>query len=185
MKRLRAQLTYANVMVSILAVVILGSGTAYAAAQLEKESVGTNQLKKGAVTPSKLSKASKKKLTGPAGPKGATGATGATGPQGVKGETGAPATRLWAYVTSGGTLLRSSGAVSAERTAAGFVHVNWNRDVTGCIAIAVTGLDNFLAPPPGYATTDRNPSEPNTTFIQTYNKEGVSTALDTQVAVFC
>jgi hypothetical protein len=185
MKRLRSKLTYSNVMVTILAIIVLGSGTAYAASQLEKESVGTSQLKKGAVTPSKLSKASKKTLTGPAGPKGATGATGAAGPQGVKGETGAPATKLWAYVTASGTLLRSSGAVSAERTGAGFVHVNWNRDVSSCISIAVTGLDSFLAPPPGYATTDRNPSEPNTTFIQTYNKEGLSAALDTQVAVFC
>jgi hypothetical protein len=49
---------------------------------LPKNSVGTKQLAKEAVTPAKLSKAAKKTLTG------ATGATGATGPQGPKGEIG-------------------------------------------------------------------------------------------------
>ncbi|MBS1879215.1 MAG: hypothetical protein JST31_06865 [Actinobacteria bacterium] len=77
-----AKLTYSNVMVTILAVVVLGGGTAYAASQLGKESVGTRQLKKEAVTPAKLSKKAKSTLTGPAGPQGAAGATGPQGPAG-------------------------------------------------------------------------------------------------------
>jgi hypothetical protein len=74
---------------------LLGGGTAVAASQLGKESVGTNQLKKAAVTPAKLSAAAKAGMQGPAGPqvqqgaKGATGARGATGAQGPRGETGA------------------------------------------------------------------------------------------------
>jgi hypothetical protein len=79
MERLRSKLTYSNVISTLCLVLLLGGGTAYAASQLEKESVGTHQLKKEAVTPSKLSKASKATLTGP---------KGATGPQGPKGETG-------------------------------------------------------------------------------------------------
>ena len=50
MHRIRSSLTYSNVMVTVLALVVLGGGTAYAAAHLGKESVGARQLKKGAVT---------------------------------------------------------------------------------------------------------------------------------------
>jgi hypothetical protein len=82
MNRIRGSLTYSNVMVTVLALLVLGGGTAYAAAHLGKESVGSRQLKKGAVTPAKLSKASLSTLTGP------KGSTGATGPQGPKGDAG-------------------------------------------------------------------------------------------------
>jgi hypothetical protein len=89
MKRLQGKLTYSNVMVTVLAFVVLAGGTAYAANEiLPKGSVGTKQIKKEAVTPSKLSKASKAALTGPVGPKGATGATGPQGTKGDKGEKG-------------------------------------------------------------------------------------------------
>lgn len=88
MKRLRGKLTYSNVMVTVLAFVVLAGGTAYAATEmLPKNSVGSRQIVKGAVTPAKLSKASKATFTGP---KGATGATGATGPQGTPGKEGTP-----------------------------------------------------------------------------------------------
>ena len=86
MKRLRSQLTYANVMVTVLAVLVVGGGPAYAASQvLPKNSVGSTQLKNGAVTPTKLSRAATAALSGA---QGAAGATGAAGPQGAKGDRG-------------------------------------------------------------------------------------------------
>jgi hypothetical protein len=94
MQRLRGKLSYSNVISTVCLFLLLGGGTAFAASQLGKESVGTNQLKKAAVTPAKLSAAAKAAMQGPAGPqgqqgaKGATGARGATGPQGPKGDTG-------------------------------------------------------------------------------------------------
>ena len=88
MKRLRAKLTYANVAATLALFVALAGGTAYAADQLGKESVGTKQLAKGAVTPAKLSKAAKKTLTGAPGPRGTIGATGPQGAQGVPGPKG-------------------------------------------------------------------------------------------------
>lgn len=87
MHRLIGKLTYANVISTLCLVLLLGGGTAYAASQLGKESVGTKQLKKEAVTPPKLSAASKAALVGPAG------ATGPQGPQGAKGEPGAKGDR--------------------------------------------------------------------------------------------
>ncbi len=59
MRRLRDNLTYANVMVTVLAFIVLG-GVAYAAG-LPPNSVGTKQLKNGAVTAEKVKKGS---LTG-------------------------------------------------------------------------------------------------------------------------
>jgi hypothetical protein len=89
MKKLRGKLTYANVMVTILAFVVLAGGTAFASqALLPKDSVGTRQLKKGAVTPGKLSAKTRLALVGPVGPKGDRGPQGAEGPKGTAGTTG-------------------------------------------------------------------------------------------------
>jgi hypothetical protein len=137
LKRLRGHLTYANVMATIAVFLVLAGGTAFAATQLGKESVGTNQLKKEAVTPAKLSKASKAALIGRQGTTGATGATGATGPQGPKGDTGPMgepgvqgkpgeegkpgldgkpgSARAWATISEAGTVIRGAGVAHAER----------------------------------------------------------------------
>jgi hypothetical protein len=88
MHRVRGKLTYSNVISTLCLVLLLGGGTAYAAAGLDKNSVGTKQLKKEAVTPAKLSTAAKKTLQGPAGPQGIPGPAGAQGMRGPVGEEG-------------------------------------------------------------------------------------------------
>lgn len=84
MPRIRGKLTYANV-ISTLCLVLVGD-SAYAATQmLPKNSVGAKQIKKGAITPSKLSKSAKSKLVGPRvvpGPQGKEGPQGNEGPAG-------------------------------------------------------------------------------------------------------
>jgi hypothetical protein len=102
LKRFRFRPTYSNV-VATLALFFALAGGAWAATQLPKESVGSTELAKGAVTPAKLSDQAKKGFTGArgeAGPQGAlgprgnegqrgeNGAAGATGPQGIRGATG-------------------------------------------------------------------------------------------------
>jgi hypothetical protein len=95
---LRRHLTYANVAASLALFLALG-GAAYAATQLPKNSVGTNQIRKEAVTASKIAKKTRKQLQGARGPQGPqgpqgktgkTGAKGATGARGAQGNTGAP-----------------------------------------------------------------------------------------------
>jgi hypothetical protein len=103
LKRFRFRPTYSNV-VATLALFFALAGGAWAATQLPKESVGSTQLAKGAVTPAKLSDQARNGFTGArgeAGPQGAlgprgnegqrgeNGAGGATGPQGIRGATGA------------------------------------------------------------------------------------------------
>ncbi len=96
---IRRRVTYANVMATVAVFIALG-GASYAATQLPKNSVGSAQLKSGAVTLPKLSAAAKQALHGEIGPigpqgergndgaSGARGPTGNTGPSGAQGSTG-------------------------------------------------------------------------------------------------
>jgi hypothetical protein len=85
---LRRHLTYANVAASLALFLALG-GAAYAATQLPKNSVGTNQIRKEAVTAGKIAKKTRQQLQGQRGPAGQQGPQGKTGKTGAKGATGA------------------------------------------------------------------------------------------------
>jgi hypothetical protein len=144
MKRLRSKLTYANVMVTVLAFIALAGGTAFAATEmLPKNSVGTKQLAKEAVTPAKLSKASKATLKGPAGAQGATGATGAQGPKGDIGLTGAAGSaKAWAEISSTGVVVRSSPGLTVKHEAAGEDCVNPGNGFNNTNSVAVATINN-------------------------------------------
>ncbi len=95
MKRLIGRPSPAMVVACLALAVSLG-GVGYAAVTLPKNSVGTVQLKNGAVTSKKVRNRSLVAadfrrgvlLRGPAGPSGAQGPQGAQGPKGDKGEQG-------------------------------------------------------------------------------------------------
>jgi hypothetical protein len=90
MRRPRSKLTYSNVISTLCLVLLLGGGTAYAATtMLPKNSVGARQIKKGAVTPAKLSAGARTAFTGPQGPAGLQGPKGDRGERGEKGDQGA------------------------------------------------------------------------------------------------
>ena len=72
MHPLRKHLTYANVMATVAVFLALGGG-AYAALHLQKNSVGPKQLKKHAVTPSKVAKGTVKLFKGQKGDPGSRG----------------------------------------------------------------------------------------------------------------
>jgi Collagen triple helix repeat (20 copies) len=75
--------------IGLLALFVALGGTSYAAAKLPRNSVGTAQIRSGAVTKAKLERSVRAALAkaGAPGPAGATGAPGAPGP---KGDAGAP-----------------------------------------------------------------------------------------------
>jgi hypothetical protein len=75
MKHLSEKLTYANVMATVAVFIALG-GASYAAIKLPKNSVGTEQLKNGAVTETKLSKGARATLAGDADSQGKEGTAG-------------------------------------------------------------------------------------------------------------
>lgn len=85
---MRPRLTYANIMATVAVFLALVSG-AYAATQLPKNSVGTKQLKNGAVTGAKVKPGSLKADAFAAGqlPSGPQGPTGVPGPRGDAGRS--------------------------------------------------------------------------------------------------
>jgi hypothetical protein len=134
MSFLRRHLTYANVVASLALFLALG-GAAYAATQLPKNSVGTGQLKNGAVTSSKIAKKARNQLrgqTGAQGPQGPQGKVGKTGPKGttgakggtgVKGDTGAAGTNgigpAFEVFTENRSIEAGGNIIAAENLAAG------------------------------------------------------------------
>jgi hypothetical protein len=95
LSKFRSRLTYANVMATIAVFLALGGG-AYAAFKVPKNSVGTKQIKDGAVTAKKVRSGSLvvgdfragQLPAGPQGLKGEKGETGAQGDKGIQGDRG-------------------------------------------------------------------------------------------------
>lgn len=208
MKRLQGKLTYANVISTLCLFLLLGGGAAFAATQLPKNSVGARQIKRGAVTPAKISNATKQVLAGAQGPRGATGAAGAkgprgatgatgptgkTGPQGMRGEAGASATALWAVVEGNAKpnptfVAKSPAAVSVTQPGGipGVYTVTFDRNVSNC-AYSVTPVDvDVMVSADTTALTEANP---NGVGIQVneWADTGEPPLRDTQfsIAVFC
>jgi hypothetical protein len=88
-RKLRARLTYANV-VATLAMFFAMAGGSYAALNLPKNSVGSGQLQAKSVTPPKLAASTISLLKGKLGPPGPAGPNGTPGTPGTNGTPGAP-----------------------------------------------------------------------------------------------
>lgn len=138
MRKLRANLSYANVMSSIAVFMVLG-GSAYAAATLPKNSVGSKQIKSNAVTSSKVKNGSLLSKDFKAGQLvvGAPGAAGLTGPQGPKGDKGDTGTvdtsNFYDKSAADGRYLRGTITV-VETVAAGLAANSFADDVINCPA---------------------------------------------------
>jgi hypothetical protein len=117
------------------------SGVGYAAIVLPANSVGTKHLKRNAVTSAIVKNRSLlgsdfKRGQLPRGPRGLQGIQGAQGIQGPKGDPGTPATRLWAYVSSTGSLRGGGGVIASSRISSGSFTVTFNQSIVNCAATA-------------------------------------------------
>jgi hypothetical protein len=208
MKRLRGKLTYANVISTLCLFLLLGGGAAYAAIKLPRNSVGARQIKRGAVTPAKISNATKQVLAGAQGPRGATGAqgpkgprgatgaagaTGKTGAQGPRGETGEAATALWAVVEGNSEpnptfVAKSPAVVSVERLGGtpGSYAVFFNRNVASC-AYSVTPVDTAVMASASTAAFTLGKPNGVTVQVNEFAESGPPPLRNTQfsIAVFC
>jgi hypothetical protein len=197
MSRLRRHLSPALV-ISCLALLAAVGGTGYAAIKLPPGSVGTQQLKNGAVVASKVKPRSLlarnfKPGQLPRGPQGAQGLPGAAGPQGPGGPQGPagakgdPATRLFGTVKntmSGVELGPSSGVIGNPlKTATGAYLLTFNQDINNCAVLASPGATGGDVP---NGTASAAATTPRNVTVETFDgMTGSPSDLDFTVAVFC
>lgn len=122
---MKDKLLHPATIISIIALFVALSGSAYAVSQLPKNSVGNKQIRNNAVTSGKVKDGSLLSEDFKSGqlPAGPQGERGAQGERGIQGESGAPGeagprgqARAYAFVKSDGTvdLDRSSGFTGAN-----------------------------------------------------------------------
>lgn len=173
--------------VASLALAVALGGTGYAAVVLPANSVGTAQLKNGAVVGSKVKAHSLSAASFRPGqlPKGDPGPVGLAGPAGPAGPKGDAATKLWAVVRGAdGAIVRQSGGIGVTTPAgAGKYVVTFPQSVNGCAPV-VTLSGTGATPDEGSAsaTTGAQATQLN---VQTLDSGGGHSNETFSIAVFC
>jgi hypothetical protein len=193
MRRVRAQLTYANVVASLAMFVALG-GTTYAVASLPRNSVGVKQIRTNAVGASELRRgavrsaelrdrsirvrdmsfAARSSLRGAPGPPGPVGAAGPPGPPGVP---------LSAAVGAGGNVVGGTpGVLTRHDSGSGDYDVRFERDLQGCRALATLSRVAPDEPQRGEITTA---TTARGVFVRTRSSSGAPMDLPFHLIVVC
>jgi hypothetical protein len=193
LRKLRARMTYANVVSTIALGLAIGGGTAYAATK-----IGTSNIRYHAVTGSKLatnsvtaSKVKNSALSGSDlrnnsvtsddvrnGTLQATDFAPNQLPKGDKGDKGDPATSIFGVATSGGALTSFKNATAISGTNP--YTVTFNQDVSKCAAVAtLTGGS------PGTVTAQPAAGSPQQITFATYGQDNGANPRAFQFAVYC
>lgn len=137
----RPRLSYANVVSSLALFLALGGTSAYAVTSLAHNSVGSAQIRRGAVRSSEikngavhladLAKTTTKSLRGAQGPQG---------PAGPAGAPGAAVTSYFAVVSGAGDFVRGNANGGGHFTnGSGTYTVGFDRNVSNCAYSATLG----------------------------------------------
>jgi hypothetical protein len=145
--------------IAYIALFVALGGTGYAAASLAPGSVGTKQLRNGAVTPPKLDHHS------------------------IGGSV-----RHWAEINANGTVASSSAKarVIGNPQQGGYV-VSWGDTFsTRCIAVATPVASTLLlGPSSGYANARVTGAHPTSVWVDTYGAQGQPSSAAFSLAVIC
>ena len=182
LSKLRARLSYANVVATIALFVALG-GSSYAAIKVTGKNVKDSSLsgkdiKNSTLTGSDVKNRSLLEVDFKAGQLPA-------GPQGAQGPAGAPATKLWARVTGAGVLVAGSGATGVTRTAAGRYNVTFNQVVSGCAWVSSTDFRASGGDGWGVHVDHGTAPSPNQVRVLTSFDTTATVDQPFSVAVFC
>ena len=189
--------------VACLALAVALGGTGYAAVVLPANSVGTAQLKTGAVVASKVKRHSllasnfapgqlprgKQGAKGDPGTAGTAGTQGPAGPQGGQcpaGPKGDPATKMFAVVGSNGQAKASSPGVASQKSAgaSGKYVVTFPQSVGSCAPVISVSDTNSGTADPKTATAVVPATGANIVNVSTFS-DGSPHDMDFVVAVFC
>lgn len=179
---LRARLTYANVTATCALFLALG-GTSYAAFTLPRNSVGSNQIRAGAVRSSELHNGSITLVDVSRRARAALrGAPGAPGPVGPAGPAGAPALRYFEAVSSTGSLVSGTATSGGRSTSIGSYVIGFAGSTSGCAAVATLGTTDASIAAAGHITTS---DQGGRVGVQTYDASGAPADLPFQLIVAC
>jgi hypothetical protein len=170
--------------ISMLALAISLGGTGYAAIVLPAGSVGTAQLKNGAVVGTKVKAHSlvAANFRADALPKGEPGPVGLPGPAGPKGEA---APKVWVTVDANGKILKQSGGIAPPTKPAGVGRyvLEFPQSVVDCAPV-VTVSSATTTPGEGFATAAPG-AQPTQLTIQTVDRVNGPQDRTFTVALFC
>lgn len=192
LRKLRARLTYANIVSTIALVAAVGGGTAYAATK-----IGTNNIRYHAVTGSKLasnavtpSKIKNNAVTGTDIRKstitasdvkdGSLLAADFASGQLPKGDKGDPGVAIFGVVNAAGGVLSQRGVAGVASTDAGAYTVTIGRPVSACAVMAT-----LLGGEAGTITAQPTPGNVSQVTIQTRGAAGADTRRAFQFAIAC
>lgn len=190
LQRVRQRLIYANVISSAALFIALG-GTSYALT-LPRNSVGPQQIRRGAVRTSEirsgavrssdvkdrslgvrdLSTAARATLRGQAG---ATGAAGPPGPSGIT---------YRAAINSAGQLLRGNPKFKTKRGLNEYL-VEFDRSAADCVATATLAADEGPSDPPAPAGRITIARENTLFVVRTYDAAGNTKGIGFHLIVAC
>jgi hypothetical protein len=179
LRRLANRLTYANVVATLALFIALG-GSSYAAIKLPKNSIGTNQIKTGAVHTGEIRDRTIRLQD--ISTSARTSLRGLTGPQGPQGPAGAAAVRHFASVNAAGTFIRGDAKYGGSDTAIGTYVVGFADSVSGCAYSATLGTTDGSVVPAGRITVN---DHAGAVGVQTYDASGVAANLPFHIIVAC
>jgi len=180
--KITARLTYANVVATLALFLALGGGAAVAADHLSRNSVGSAQIRSGAVGSSEVRDRSLR--LGDLSSSARTSLKGQRGQAGPQGPAGPAAATFFAAFGPGGDLLRGS-VKGADHSVggSGIYRVTFARDVSPCAYAATIGTADTTAPPTGLVKVSGGPD--GTVVVQTTDVAGTPTDLPFHLIVAC
>jgi hypothetical protein len=179
LRRLVHRLTYANVVATLALFIALG-GSSYAAIKLPKNSIGTNQIKAGAVHTGEIRDRTIRLQDISTSARASL--RGQVGPQGPQGPAGAPAIKHFAAVTAGGTFVRGDAKSGGSGDAIGAYVVGFAESVSSCAYTATLGTTDASTAPPGRITVN---DHAGAVGVQTYDASGNPADLPFHLIVAC
>jgi hypothetical protein len=173
---------YSPVVASLALFIALG-GPSYASsllprnsvgpAQLRSSSVGSSEIKNGAVHLADIASTTRNSLRG------------ATGPQGPAGPAGAPGANAVSYfvaVSGAGEILRGNAGGKHATNGSGSYTLTFPRNVSACVPSVTLGGIDATNQPPGFATTR---DDGGTVGVQIYDTAGNPTDRSFNLVVVC
>lgn len=177
--RLRDRLSYANVTATIALFVALG-GTSYAALSLPRNSVGTAQLRTGAVR--SIDVKNRSLQTTDLSPRARSALRGQQGPPGPVGPAGAPAPKYFAAVAASGALVRGNATSGGSAGGIGSYVVGFAERVSTCAYSATLGTTDSSSVLAGRVTVRDLDGRVG---VQTYDAAGNASDLPFHLVVAC